>query len=187
MWHHVTPAAVWVLGQAEVYCVSRDWAPPCTRPDYPAVSRLLFRRSGRTTPAFSHCEVVWEKHSSLDPGENSIRTSQTQACVLVQTVITGLAAMSLLRHARLAVIIWQFKGCKELNEWKKKTVQLLTILVFLFLFVFFLYLIYDESLGCAVNKKPYPIKGFPAVMSYWEQVLESTLSPFNLLFPKSGK
>lgn len=96
---------MWDLGQAEIYCVPRARAPPCTRPDYPAVSQLLFRRSGRTTPAFSHSEVVWEKHSSLDPGENNIRTSQTRACVLVQAVVTGLAAVSLLRHARLAVII----------------------------------------------------------------------------------
>lgn len=123
MWHHVTPVAVWDLGQAEVYCVPRARAPPCTRPDYPAVSRLLFRRSGRTTPAFSHCEVVWEKHSSPDPGENNIRTSQTRACVLVQTVVTGLAAVSLLRHARLAVIIWKFKGWKEMNVWIEKTIH----------------------------------------------------------------
>lgn len=61
-------------------------------------------------PAFSHCEVVWEKHSSLHPGENRIRTSQTRVCVLVQTVVTGVAAVSLLRHPRLAVIISQFKG-----------------------------------------------------------------------------
>lgn len=64
---------------------------PCARvQDHPAVSRLLFHRSGCITPAFSHCEVVWEKNSSHDPGENNIRTSQT-AYVLVQTVVTWLA------------------------------------------------------------------------------------------------
>lgn len=159
MWHHVTPAAVWDLGQAEVYCVPRDRAPPCTRPDYPAVSRLLFHRSGRTTPAFSHCEVVWEKHSSLDPGENSIRTSQTQACVLVQTVVTGLAAVSLLRHARLVVIIWEFKGCKELNEWIENQSSYKPSWCFFF-WLFSAYLSYVECLGCAVNKKPDPTKAF---------------------------
>lgn len=50
MWHHVTPAAMWDLGQAEVYCVARAGAPLCTRPDYPAMSRPLFRGPGRSSP-----------------------------------------------------------------------------------------------------------------------------------------
>lgn len=112
-----------------------DWGLLCTQSQGTPVhaSRLSCRVTAivpqvRTHyAAFSHCEVVWEKHSSLDPGENSIRTSQTRACVLVQTVVTGLAAVSLLRHARLAVIIWQFKEWKEMNVWIEKNSPFTTI------------------------------------------------------------
>lgn len=179
IWHHITPAAVWDLGQAEVHCVARARAPPCTRPDYPAVSRLLFHRSGHTTPAFSHCEVVWEKHSSLDPEENNIRTSQTRACVLVQTGVTGLAAVSLQNQQ------WSFDSLRAerrwMCEWKNLSIHTLsTFSVFLLLLVFFLYLNYAERLGGAVNKKPVLTKGFPGVM-------QGKLSSSMLLFSRIGK
>lgn len=191
MWHHVTPAAVWDLGQSwAVLCTQSQGTPLCARADYPAVSRLLFRGSGRTTPAFSHCEVVWEKHSSLDPGENNIRTSQTRACVPVQTVVTGLAAVSLLRHPRLAVITSPLKGWKEMNVWIEKnspfrSCQPSSCFSFC-LFSAFIW-VPAEGLECASNKKPVLTRGFPAVMSHWELVLEGKLSPFNLLFSGMGK
>lgn len=131
---------------AELSCIvypEPGHPPPCARADYPAVSRPLFHGSGCTTLAFSHCEVVWEKHSSLDPGENNIRTSQTRACVPIRTVVTGLAAVSLLRHPRLAVITSQLKGLKEMNVWieKKQSLhELSTIFMFLLLLVFCFYL-----------------------------------------------
>lgn len=151
MWHHVTPrGCVGSRAELSVIVYPEPGHPRARVPIILPCHGYCSAGLDALRQAFSHCEVVWEKHSSLDPGENNIRTSQTRACVLVQTVVTGLAAVSLLRHARLAEIISQFKGANGdecLNKKKQSVHKLSSIFMFLLLLVFCFYLSYSGRFG----------------------------------------